>query len=81
MNSEIFGYAPDGQVVHRLTISNGPLTAKIINWGAAIQDLRMEGPPGATGDRLSRFCRLSGTFPASGYDCGPLGQPYPQCAL
>ncbi|QGA55657.1 aldose epimerase family protein [Brucella sp. 2280] len=45
MNSEIFGYAPDGQVVHRLTISNGPLTAKIINWGAAIQDLRMEGHP------------------------------------
>lgn len=43
MNSEIFGHAPDGQAVHRLTISNGPLTAKIISWGAAIQDLRMEG--------------------------------------
>ncbi len=43
VKSEIFGYAPDGQAVHRLTISNGPLTAKIINWGAAIQDLRIAG--------------------------------------
>ncbi|MBV2142861.1 galactose mutarotase [Falsochrobactrum sp. TDYN1] len=43
MTSGIFGYAPDGQAVHRLTIANGPLEAKIITWGAAIQDLRMKG--------------------------------------
>jgi len=43
VTSEIFGQAPDGQAVHRLTISNGPLTAKIITWGAAIQDLRLAG--------------------------------------
>ncbi|MBC2884987.1 galactose mutarotase [Ochrobactrum sp. CM-21-5] len=43
MMSEIFGYAPDGQAVHRLTIASGPLEARIITWGAAIQDLRMQG--------------------------------------
>ncbi|MGO1160577.1 aldose epimerase family protein [Brucella pseudogrignonensis] len=43
MISEIFGYAPNGQAVHRLTIANGPLEAKVITWGAAIQDLRLEG--------------------------------------
>jgi aldose 1-epimerase len=43
VTSEVFGHAPDGQAVHRLTISNGPLTAKIITWGAAIQDLRLAG--------------------------------------
>lgn len=43
VTSEILGYAPDGQAVHRLTIANGPLEAKIITWGASIQDLRMEG--------------------------------------
>lgn len=43
MASETFGYAPDGQAVYRLTISSGPLEARIITWGAAIQDLRMQG--------------------------------------
>ncbi|WP_343314343.1 aldose epimerase family protein [Brucella sp. BE17] len=43
MTTEVFGHAPDGQPVHRLTISNGPLAAKILTWGAAIQDLRMAG--------------------------------------
>lgn len=41
--SEIFGYMPDGQPVHRITISNGKLTAKVINYGAVIQDLRLAG--------------------------------------
>ncbi len=43
MTTEIFGYAPDGAAVHRMTIANGPLTAKIITWGAALQDLRLAG--------------------------------------
>lgn len=53
MTAEIFGFAPDGQPVHRLTLANGPLTAKVITWGAVIQDLRMTGhePPLVIGYR------------------------------
>lgn len=43
MKSSIFGYTPDGQAVHKLTISSGALEATIITWGAAIQDLRLKG--------------------------------------
>lgn len=47
MTSEIFGETPDGEAVHRITLSGGGLTAKVLTWGAAIQDLRLEGhePP------------------------------------
>lgn len=40
---ETFGTTPSGEVVERVTISNGGLTAKVITWGAVIQDLRLEG--------------------------------------
>ncbi|MBK3745435.1 galactose mutarotase [Paraburkholderia aspalathi] len=43
MTFEIFGTTPDGETVHRLTLTNGPLSAKVLTWGAAIQDLRLEG--------------------------------------
>jgi aldose 1-epimerase len=39
----IFGHAPAGEPVRRLTISAGGLTANILSWGAVIQDLRLEG--------------------------------------
>lgn len=46
-DSEIFGHLPDGEAVRRVTISGGGLTAKVLSWGAVIQDLRLEGhaPP------------------------------------
>ena len=43
MNTEIFGHTPDGEAVHRITISGGGLTAKVLTWGAVIQDLRLKG--------------------------------------
>ncbi len=44
---EDFGFTATGEKVERVTISKGGLTAKVITWGAVIQDLRLEGhqPP------------------------------------
>lgn len=42
--SAAFGQCPEGEV-RRVTISGGGLTAHIINWGATLQDLRLEGHP------------------------------------
>jgi len=44
---EIFGRTEDGEEVRRITISGGGLTARVLTWGAVIQDLRLEGhaPP------------------------------------
>jgi aldose 1-epimerase len=43
MEGEHFGKTPAGERVQRFTIAGGGLTAKIINWGAALQDLRLAG--------------------------------------
>lgn len=53
MNTEIFGHMPDGEAVHRITISGGGLTAKVLTWGAVIQDLRLKDhePPLVLGYR------------------------------
>jgi aldose 1-epimerase len=40
---EEFGKTSDGQTVHRVRIGGGGLSVAIITWGAAIQDLRLEG--------------------------------------
>ncbi len=42
MSLERFGESDQGEIF-RATISGGGLTAKIINWGAALQDLRLDG--------------------------------------
>ena len=38
-----FGKTRDGQAVKRVTISGGGLFANILNWGAVVQDLRLDG--------------------------------------
>jgi len=43
MAIEAFGQTADGQTVHRVTLEGGGLTAKIMTWGATLQDLRLEG--------------------------------------
>lgn len=43
MSGEIFGHTEAGEEVLRLRISGGGLTASVMTWGAAIQDLRLEG--------------------------------------
>lgn len=42
MSIEPFGQCDEGEV-SRIAIKGGGLTAHVINWGAVIQDLRLEG--------------------------------------
>ena len=44
MDGEHFGTTVDGETVQRFTIAGGGLSAKIMNWGAVLQDLRLVGP-------------------------------------
>ncbi|MCY0092541.1 aldose epimerase family protein [Hoeflea ulvae] len=43
MAIEAFGQTADGQPVHRVTLEGGGLTARIMTWGATLQELRLEG--------------------------------------
>ena len=47
MYGEPFGTIPNGEAVERITISNGHLSARILTYGATVQDLRLAGhaPP------------------------------------
>lgn len=38
-----FGISPDNQTVSRITIGGHGMTARILTWGAALQDLRLDG--------------------------------------
>ena len=40
---EAFGTMSDGGAVERLTIAGGGLSARILTWGAVLQDLRLDG--------------------------------------
>jgi aldose 1-epimerase len=41
--NDIFDHLPDGRPVHRVTLSNGRLSARILTFGAIVQDLRLDG--------------------------------------
>lgn len=43
MATEIFGTTEDGTEVARVEIRGGGLTAKLMSWGATLQDLRFDG--------------------------------------
>jgi aldose 1-epimerase len=43
MDGEHFGTTADGEAVQRFTIAGGGLSAKIMNWGAVLQDIRLAG--------------------------------------
>ena len=43
MDSEFFGETKDNEYIQRFKLSGGGLTARFINWGAVLQDLRFEG--------------------------------------
>jgi aldose 1-epimerase len=43
MDGEIFGRIGEDEAVHRFSIESGGLQARIITWGAAVQDLRLTG--------------------------------------
>ena len=42
-SSEVFGAGPNGETVTRVVLEGGGLSAKVLTWGAIIQDLRLEG--------------------------------------
>ncbi len=42
-DNQTFGYMPDGQPVHLVTLRGGGLTARILTLGAIVQDLRLDG--------------------------------------
>ncbi|MCJ7994494.1 galactose mutarotase [Rhizobium cremeum] len=65
MQKEIFGQTASGETVERVTLSAGGLTARIMTYGATIQDLRLEGhaAPLVLGfDRLEDYERHSPYF-------------------
>ena len=41
--TDIFGISPENQPVSRITLSGYGLTARILTWGATLQDLRLDG--------------------------------------
>ncbi len=43
LEREVFGRTKEGETVHRVTISGGGLTVKVLTWGTVIQDIRLEG--------------------------------------
>jgi len=43
MKTEAFGLTADNESIQRFTLTGGGLTARFINWGAVLQDLRFEG--------------------------------------
>ncbi|KQV20385.1 aldose epimerase [Rhizobium sp. Root1203] len=43
LKREVFGQTTTGEAVYRVEIKGGGLTAKVMTWGAVIQDLRLEG--------------------------------------
>ncbi|MBU4528588.1 MAG: galactose mutarotase [Hoeflea sp.] len=43
MAIEEFGQTAAGETVHRITLEGGGLTARIMTWGATLQELRLEG--------------------------------------
>ncbi len=46
MTAEVFGTLRDGTVVRRAHIAGGGLRLSVLSWGAAIQDLRLDGAAG-----------------------------------
>ncbi|MBA3448256.1 MAG: galactose mutarotase [Pseudaminobacter sp.] len=66
-DGEIFGATAEGEPVRRISIAGGGLSAKILNWGAVVQDLRLVGhdAPLVLGfDRFGDYPTLSPYFGA-----------------
>jgi aldose 1-epimerase len=69
---EVFGQTAAGETVYRVVLSGGGLTAKVITWGAVIQDLRLEGhqPPLVLGfEAFDDYPRYSSYFGATPGRC------------
>ena len=47
---EVYGTLPDGQIVHRVTLTHGKLTARLISYGARLTELWVPDRDGVTAD-------------------------------
>lgn len=66
-DGEIFGTTAEGEPVRRISIAAGGLSARILTWGAVVQDLRLAGhdAPLVLGfDRFAEYPALSPYFGA-----------------
>ncbi|WP_353645670.1 aldose epimerase family protein [Mesorhizobium sp. WSM2239] len=66
-DDEVFGTTGEGEAVRRVSIAGGGLSAKILGWGAVVQDLRLAGhdAPLVLGfDRFDDYPALSPYFGA-----------------
>ena len=69
---EVFGKTAKGEIVHRVRIAGGGLTAHVMTWGAVIQDLRLDGhqPPLVLGfERFEDYPQYSSYFGATPGRC------------
>lgn len=69
-DSEVFGATADGQQVRRFSISAGGLTAQIMTFGAAVQDLRLAGHDAPLVLGFDRFDDYPGHSPYFGAIAG-----------
>lgn len=72
MEREVFGHMPDGTTVERVTLRGGGLTARILNYGTVLQDLRLDGhaPPLVLGfERFADYLAHSRYFGATAGRC------------
>lgn len=67
---EIFGTTGEGDRVHRFGISGGGLTAHIITFGAAVQDLRLDGHEAPLVLGFDRFADYPASSPYFGAIAG-----------
>ncbi|MDJ0626754.1 MAG: aldose epimerase family protein [Rhodobacter sp.] len=67
-----FGTTSDGRAVHRLTLSAGDLTAHILTYGAALQDVRLAGVPHSLTIGSPDLAAYEGRLGSAGTIMGPV---------
>lgn len=67
---DIFGQTGDGEAVQIVEIAGGGLTARIMSWGAAVQDLRLKGHNKPLVLGFSEFDHYSAHSPYFGSNAG-----------
>jgi aldose 1-epimerase len=67
-----FGHAPDGRLVRAATIVSGDLSATILTWGAALNDIRLAGIGRALTLGGSRIAAYAGPMGYFGTIVGPV---------
>lgn len=67
---ESFGTTPDGEEVALVTLRGGPATARVMTWGASLQDFRLDGVAHALVLGSPDFAAYLGPLRYYGATCG-----------